>query len=43
LEVEKFGPLIVGIDTYGESLFQNVADKAQEKLPQIGEFLGISF
>lgn len=43
LEVDKFGPLIVGIDTYGDSLFQNVADEAQKRLPQIGEFLGISF
>lgn len=43
LEVEKFGPLIVGIDTYGDSLFQNVADKAQENLSKIGEFLGITF
>ncbi len=43
LEVEKFGPLIVGIDTHGDSLFQNVADKAQKNLGKIGEFLGISF
>lgn len=43
LEVEKFGPLIVGIDTYGDSLFQDVADQAQENLSKIGEFLGITF
>jgi fumarate hydratase subunit beta len=43
LEVEKFGPLIVGIDTYGDSLFRNVADQAQANLPKIGEFLGITF
>ncbi len=43
LEVEKFGPLIVGIDTYGDSLFQNVADKAKQNLSKIGEFLGITF
>ncbi len=43
LEVDKFGPLIVGIDTNGDSLFQNVADEAQKNLPKIGEFLGITF
>ncbi|MHA2238673.1 MAG: FumA C-terminus/TtdB family hydratase beta subunit [Candidatus Hodarchaeales archaeon] len=43
LEVEKFGPLIVGIDTHGDSLFQNVADQAHKNLGKIGEFLGISF
>jgi tartrate/fumarate subfamily iron-sulfur-dependent hydro-lyase beta chain len=43
LDVEKFGPLIVGIDSNGDSLFQDVADKAQNKLGQIGEFLGITF
>jgi len=43
LEVENFGPLIVGIDTYGDSLFQNVADKAKQNLSKIGEFLGITF
>ncbi len=43
LEVEKFGPLIVGIDTNGDSLFQDVADKAHKNLGKIGEFLGITF
>lgn len=43
LEVEKFGPLIVGIDTNGDSLFQNVADEAKAKLGKIGEFLDITF
>ncbi|MHA2246078.1 MAG: FumA C-terminus/TtdB family hydratase beta subunit [Candidatus Hodarchaeales archaeon] len=43
LEVEKFGPLIVGIDTNGDSLFQDVADQARQNLSKIGEFLGISF
>ncbi|MHA2407757.1 MAG: FumA C-terminus/TtdB family hydratase beta subunit [Candidatus Ranarchaeia archaeon] len=43
LEVDKFGPLIVGIDSNGDSLFKNVALKAQEKLGEIGEFLGITF
>jgi fumarate hydratase subunit beta len=43
LEVEKFGPLIVGIDTNGDSLFQNVADQAKQNLDKIGEFLGITF
>lgn len=43
LEVEKFGPLIVGIDTNGESLFQNVADEAKANLGKIGEFLDITF
>ena len=43
LDVENWGPLIVGIDTNGDSLFQNVADQAQENLGKIGEFLGISF
>lgn len=43
LEVEKFGPLIVGIDTNGDSLFQNVADQAHKNLGKIGEFLGVTF
>ncbi len=43
LEVEKFCPLIVGIDTNGDSLFQNVADEAKAKLGKIGEFLDITF
>jgi len=43
LEVEKFGPLIVGIDTNGDSLFQIVADQAHANLGKIGEFLGVKF
>jgi fumarate hydratase subunit beta len=43
LEVEKFGPLIVGIDTNGDSLFRNVATQAQKNLSKIGEFLGVTF
>ncbi len=43
LEVDKFGPLIVGIDTNGDSLFQDVADQAQANLGKIGEFLGVKF
>jgi fumarate hydratase subunit beta len=43
LEVEKFGPLIVGIDSNGDSLFQDVADQAKQNLSKIGEFLGITF
>lgn len=43
LEVDKFGPLIVGIDTNGDSLFKNVAQEAQGNLGKIGEFLGITF
>ncbi|MFX0125628.1 MAG: FumA C-terminus/TtdB family hydratase beta subunit [Candidatus Hodarchaeota archaeon] len=43
LEVDKFGPLIVGIDSNGDSLFKDVAQKAQGNLSKIGEFLGITF
>ncbi|WP_455139789.1 FumA C-terminus/TtdB family hydratase beta subunit [Candidatus Hodarchaeum mangrovi] len=43
LEVENFGPLIVGIDTNGDSLFQIVTDEAKANLSKIGEFLGIQF
>ena len=43
LDVEKFGPLVVGIDTKGDSLFQIVADKAHKNLGKIGEFLGVKF
>lgn len=43
LEVEKFGPLIVGIDSNGDSIFKNVADQAHRNLGKIGELLGISF
>lgn len=30
LRVEKFGPLIAGIDVYGKDLFQDVKDKAEK-------------
>lgn len=43
LEVENFGPLIVGIDTNGDSLFQNVSDQAKANLGKIGEVLGVQF
>ena len=43
LDCVDFGPLVVGIDTKGDSLFQIVADKAHKNLGKIGEFLGITF
>jgi fumarate hydratase subunit beta len=43
LEVENFGPLIVGIDTNGDSLFQIVSDQAKANLGKIGEVLGVQF
>ncbi|MFW9995057.1 MAG: FumA C-terminus/TtdB family hydratase beta subunit [Candidatus Odinarchaeota archaeon] len=40
IEVEKFGPLIVGIDSTGESLYRNVEEKIDKK--KIAEFLNIT-
>jgi L(+)-tartrate dehydratase beta subunit len=33
--VKDFGPLTVGIDAHGRSLYKDVQDKAQEKLKEI--------
>ncbi|MHA2299077.1 MAG: FumA C-terminus/TtdB family hydratase beta subunit [Candidatus Hodarchaeales archaeon] len=40
VEVERFGPLIVGIDTTGESLYKNVKQKMNKN--KIAEFLDIN-
>ena len=34
-EVEKFGPLLVAIDSHGNNLFKNVADKAEANRQKI--------
>lgn len=39
--VRDFGPLIVGIDAHGRSLYQDVKDEAKRRLPGIYESLGI--
>ena len=41
LEVEDFGPLIVGIDTHGNNLFQTIQTKADEKKTEIYKKLNI--
>nr|HDO80904.1 fumarate hydratase [Candidatus Bathyarchaeota archaeon] len=39
-EVERFGPLIVTIDTSGENLFRNVMSQAREKFREVITSLG---
>jgi len=41
LEVEKFGPLVVTIDSYGNNLYEQVAKKVEQKKPIIYRKLGI--
>ncbi|MEM4298599.1 MAG: FumA C-terminus/TtdB family hydratase beta subunit [Nitrososphaerota archaeon] len=41
LEVEEFGPLIVGIDAKGNSWFERVEKAIQQKVPQVKARLGI--
>lgn len=36
-EAKKFGPLIVAMDTHGNSLYRNVIDKAKENIKHIEE------
>jgi fumarate hydratase subunit beta len=35
LRVEALGPLVVGIDANGNSMFENLSARAQERLPDI--------
>ena len=35
LRVERFGPLTVGIDAHGQSIYQQLDTQARERLPQI--------
>lgn len=35
LEVEEFGPLVVGIDSHGKSLYEDVQKQVEENLPKI--------
>jgi len=41
LNAENFGPLTVGIDTHGKSLFADVTDKVKENEPAVRERLGL--
>ncbi len=41
LNAENFGPLTVGIDTHGKSLFADVSDKVKENEPAVRERLGL--
>lgn len=41
VETENFGPLTVGIDTHGNSLFADVEKKVQENLPGVKSQLGL--
>jgi len=41
LEVEEFGPVIVAIDSYGNSLYEQVAKKVEQTKPIIHKKLGI--
>jgi fumarate hydratase subunit beta len=40
LEVEEFGPLVVGIDAHGSSLYEDVQKQAEAKLPKLYEKIG---
>ena len=35
LRVESLGPLVVAIDSHGRSLFEELSDTAQNKLPDL--------
>ena len=39
--VKDFGPLIVGIDSHGNSLYADVKNKVKKKLPEIYAKLGV--
>lgn len=41
LEVKKFGPLIIAIDSHGNNLYQQIIMKVKERKPQILEELGL--
>ncbi|NHJ86771.1 MAG: fumarate hydratase [Asgard group archaeon] len=41
-EVKEFGPLTVAIDTYGNNLFKDVANKAEENKKKVYEIIGVS-
>ena len=40
-EVENFGPLLVAIDSHGNNLFKNIADKVEANRKQIYQKLGL--
>lgn len=40
-EVDNFGPLIVGIDSYGNNIFEDVSKKVQKNLPLVYKKVGI--
>lgn len=40
--VTSFGPLTVAMDSHGESLYQQIEDSIQKKIPALYEKLGIS-
>jgi L(+)-tartrate dehydratase beta subunit len=42
LRVKHFGPLIVGADTRGNSLFDEISDRVNAKIPEIYRTLGIA-
>jgi fumarate hydratase subunit beta len=41
LHAKDFGPLIVGMDSHGNSLFSDVESKTQENLPDVKKRLGL--
>jgi len=41
IEVERFGPLIVGIDAHGNNLYKEIMDKAEKNKAQIAAQLNI--
>ncbi len=41
LEVDNFGPLVVGIDAKGQSLFEQVDEQVKGRMPEIRKKLGL--
>ena len=41
LKGQRFGPLIVAMDSHGNSLYEDVNKKTQENLPSVREKLGL--
>ncbi len=37
LKVEELGPLVVGIDSHGNSSFEQLGQQARERMPEISE------
>jgi tartrate/fumarate subfamily iron-sulfur-dependent hydro-lyase beta chain len=41
LEVEEFGPLVVAVDSHGNNLFRDIAEKVEKNRKRIYRKLGV--